>query len=249
MLGPDEPGLVLVRHGESLGNVADRRARELGHPRLDLEWRDADVPLSEVGQGQAEAVGRFVAQQKDDAPTVVVSSPFRRALDTAQIVLATSGLDAEAITDERLRERELGVFDGLTGQGIRQRFPEEAERRTHLGKFYYRPPGGESWCDVALRVRSALTSLRAEHGAERLWVFSHQAVIMSFRLVLERLDEENVLAIDSGTPVPNCSLTSYRWIGEHRAELVAYADTTAVDQAQAPTTREPDAEEAADGAS
>ena len=245
MLHPDEPRLVLVRHGESLGNVAARRAQQLGHPRLDLEWRDADVPLSDVGREQAAAVGRFVAREKRTAPTVVVSSPFRRALDTAQIVLAAGRLDAEAATDERLRERELGVFDGLTGQGIREAFPEEAERRTHLGKFYYRPPGGESWCDVALRVRSALVSLRAEYGTERLWVFSHQAVIMSFRLVLERLDEEKVLTIDSDTPVPNCSLTSYRWLGEHRAELVAYADTTAVDQTQTPATPEPDTEDEA----
>ena len=59
-------------------------------------------------------------------------------------------------TDERLRERDFGAFDGMTGAGIREQYPDEAKRRDLLGKFYYRPPGGESWADVALRVRSLL---------------------------------------------------------------------------------------------
>ena len=59
----------------------------------------------------------------------------------------------------------LTVFDGLTGKGIRSRYAEEAERRTHVGKFYYQPPSGESWCDVALRVRCAGVALSLVAGA------------------------------------------------------------------------------------
>ena len=57
--------------------------------------------------------------------------------------------------DERLREKEFGILDGLTTLGIRNGFPEQADFRKILGKFYHRPPGGESWCDVILRLRSA----------------------------------------------------------------------------------------------
>ena len=64
-------------------------------------------------------------------------------------------------TDERLRERDFGAFDGMTGAGIREQYPDEAKRRDLLGKFYYRPPGGESWADVALRIRSLLWPPRA----------------------------------------------------------------------------------------
>ena len=46
----------------------------------------------------------------------------------------------------------------MTRSGIREQYPEEAQRRDLLGKFYYRPPGGESWADVALRVRSLLAT-------------------------------------------------------------------------------------------
>ena len=110
---------------------------------------------------------------------------------------------------ERLRERDLGQLDGLTGQGIRARFPDEAERRSHVGKLYYQPPSGESWADVVLRVRSLLSDLREGHDGARVWLVTHQAVIMAFRYALEGLDERELLEIDRTTPIPNASLTRY----------------------------------------
>ena len=74
------------------------------------------------------------------------------------------------LRDERLRERDLGAFDRLTGSGIKEAFPEEAERRGAMGKLYYRPPGGESWTDVALRIRSVLSDIRADYVGKRVWV-------------------------------------------------------------------------------
>ena len=79
------------------------------------------------------------------------------------------------------------------GVGIGAHYPEEAERRKHLGKFYYQPPSGESWADVVLRVRSLLNDLRHGFDGERVWMFTHQAVISTFRYVLEGLDEQELL--------------------------------------------------------
>jgi len=164
-----------------------------------------------------------------------VSSPYRRAADTARF--ATEPVALAVDFDERLRERDLGVFDGFTGRGIRAHYPEEAARRTRLGKFYYQPPSGESWADVVLRVRSLLADLRHGYDGERLWLFTHQAVIMAFRYVLEDIDEPRLLDIDRDVQIPNASLTSFRRVG-HRFELVTFADTRAVDRADAEVTRE-----------
>ena len=62
----------------------------------------------------------------------------------------------EIALDERLREKEFGVLDRLTREGIAELYSQQAEFRRVLGKFYHRPPAGESWCDVILRLRSAL---------------------------------------------------------------------------------------------
>jgi broad specificity phosphatase PhoE len=200
--------LWLVRHGESMGNVADARAQEAGAARLDLDIRDPDVPLSDTGRAQAEALGRRLASlPEEERPTAALSSPFARALTTAR--LATAGLDVRVRTDERLRERDFGAFDGMTGAGIREHFPDEAGRRDLLGKFYYRPPGGESWADVALRVRSLLATEALRHDCERLIVVAHQAVIMVFRYVLEELTEQELMEVDREQRVANTSVTRY----------------------------------------
>ncbi|WP_224769009.1 histidine phosphatase family protein [Nocardioides ochotonae] len=228
--------LTLVRHGESVGNQADRAAREAGAEELELTVRDADVELSETGREQAEALGRWMSDAPEELrPTLVISSPYRRAAQTAEVAAARAGLPVSF--DERLRERDLGALDGLTGRGIRARHPEEAARRSRLGKFYYQPPSGESWADVALRVRGLLADLRHGYDGERIWMFSHQAVIMTFRYVLEGIGEPDLLALDGDVDIPNASMTRYRHVEQGYA-LDAFADTRAVERSDAAVTEE-----------
>ena len=237
-----EPGpsaLWLVRHGESLGNVADAHAHSAGAGRLELDVRDPDVPLSDTGRAQAEALGTWLAgMPEDQRPTAVLSSPFERALSTAR--LATAGLDLRVRTDERLRERDFGAFDRMTGAGIREQFPDEAARRDLLGKFYYRPPGGESWADVALRIRSLLATEALRNDGERLVLVAHQAVIMVFRYVLEELTEQELLAVDRDEQVANASLTRYERGESGDFRLVAFNEVAHLTAEDEQITEEPD---------
>ena len=231
--------IVLMRHAESEGNLADRRAISAGAGRLELDTRDADVELSATGRRQAEAVGTWLGNRDAaEHPTTVLCSPYRRAASTAEIAMAAAGLELPVRSDERLRERDLGMFDGLTGTGIREHFPEEAERRKRTGKFYYRPPGGESWCDVVLRLRSFIADLQAEQVDERVLVASHQAVILNFRFVLEGLTEAELMEADAGPPLANCSLTSYRRRDDGLLELVTYNDVTPLESMDEEVTEE-----------
>jgi broad specificity phosphatase PhoE len=144
--------------------------------------------------------------------------------------------------DERLREREFGVLDRLTKLGIEQRYPEQAEVRARLGKFYHRPPGGESWCDVALRVRSVLDSVTREHSGERVLIVAHQVVIMMFRYVIEHLTEGDVLRIARETDLANCSLTSFKIDrrSPNGMTLEQFNEVFPLEEAHAPVTHEPD---------
>jgi 2,3-bisphosphoglycerate-dependent phosphoglycerate mutase len=234
--------LWLVRHAESVGNVADLRAREAGAARLDLDVRDPDVELSETGVRQAVALGRWLAvRPEDERPTVVFTSPYERAFATATHAVRESGLDLPIHRDERLRERDLGSFDGLTGVGIRDRFPDEAARRQQLGKFYYRPPGGESWADVALRTRSVLDMLERRDAGARVLAVSHQAVIMVFRYVLEEIPERELLELDRREEIANCAVTLYAARPDGRLELRRFNDVTHLSAHDEPVTKEPDA--------
>src|SRR4051794_3926948 len=237
---PGPSALWLVRHAESLGNVADARAHEQGAGRLTLDVRDPDVPLSEAGCGQAQALGRWMADlPADDRPTAMLSSPYTRALTTAQ--LAAEPLELPVRTDERLRERDFGTFDGMTSTGIREEYPDEARRRDLLGKFYYRPPGGESWADVALRVRSILDTEALRHDGERLLCVSHQAVIMVFRYVLEELSEQQLLEVDRHEQVANTSVTRYELSADGAFGLAGFNGVEHLeDPEDAPVTEEND---------
>ena len=236
-----EPGpqvLWLVRHGESMGNVADAHAQQAKAGRLELDVRDPDVALSDTGRGQAEALGKWLAElPEDQRPTAALSSPFKRALTTAE--LATANLGIRVRTDERLRERDFGAFDGMTGAGIREQFPDEAKRRDLLGKFYYRPPGGESWADVALRVRSLLFTEGMRYDGERVLLVAHQAVIMVFRYVLEGLTEQELMTVDKQEQVANASVTRYETGADGGLELVAF--NVVEHLADEDVTEEPDA--------
>jgi broad specificity phosphatase PhoE len=233
--------LWLVRHAESQGNVADARAADAGAARLGLDVRDPDVPLSATGRRQAEALGAWLREvPAEQRPTALLSSPFSRAADTARVAVQVSGMELPVRFDERLRERDFGAFDGMTGTGIRAEYPQEAQRRDLLGKFYYRPPGGESWADVALRVRSLLTTAELRHTGQRLMVVSHQAVILVFRYVLEDLTERELLDIDKRQPIANCSVTRYQAEPDGTLRPTDVNAVGHLARAEEPVTEEPD---------
>lgn len=193
----------VLRHGESTGNVAREVAETAGADVIDLAERDADVPLTGPGRDQAAAAGELLAGHR---PDVVVTSTYRRAWDTAKLA-APAGV--AIVPDERLRDRELGVLDLLTSHGVRERWPDEARRKRRLGRFYYRPPGGESWADVVLRVRSLLAELSAERPGARVLLSAHEMTVFALRYLLEGLPEPDLMRAAAATAVPNGSLTTW----------------------------------------
>jgi len=202
----------LVRHGQSAGNVARDAAEAAAGLSIDIAERDVDVPLSELGMRQSQALGDwFASMPPGRQPNVVLHSPYLRAAETANLLMQR--LDREELlavhADERLREKEFGILDRLTTHGIAQKYPELYEQRHHVGKFYFRPPGGESWCDVILRLRGVLETITREYPRERVLIVGHQVIVNCFRYLLERLDEATILAHDRAGDVPNCSVTSY----------------------------------------
>jgi broad specificity phosphatase PhoE len=200
--------LFIIRHAQSAGNVARERALASGAHFIELAMRDCDVPLSELGERQAAALGRWCARHLEPIDAVV-SSPYVRAQETAAIALRAAGWTVPLEVDERLREKEFGTLDRMTRSGIEQRYPEQAELRRVVGKFSYRPPGGESWTDVILRLRSLVETLTREHAGQRVAIVSHQVIVLCFRYLLEQLTEAQLLAIDAAGDVANCAVTTY----------------------------------------
>ena len=240
--------LWIVRHGQSAGNIARDKAETAGMPRIDIATRDMDVPLSPLGVQQSLALGRwFRTLSAGEKPSVILYSPYVRARQTASLILEEAGLapaEMVNIADERLREKEFGVLDRLTRLGVLQTYPALSEQRAHVGKFYFRPPGGESWCDVILRLRSMLDTVIREYRQESVLVVAHQVIVNCLRYLLERMDEQTIMEIDRLADVPNCSVTSYEFDpkrgrnGKLALQLVNFV--APLEEAGASVTSEPD---------
>jgi 2,3-bisphosphoglycerate-dependent phosphoglycerate mutase len=159
-------------------------------------------------------------------------------VETTRHVLDAAGGDVAALaveTDERLRDRETGVWDLLTWRGITARYPEEAERAVRLGRYYHRPPGGESWADVVLRLRAVLADLARDLADERVLLVLHDVPIQLVRAVVEGLDERATVELVTGTAYANCALTAFER-GPDGYALDVYNHTVPVEEQGEPAT-------------
>jgi broad specificity phosphatase PhoE len=176
-----------------------------------------------------------------------LSSPYVRSLHSAELIVDSAGHfspDLNIVADERLREKEFGILDRMTTFGIRQTYPMLSEQRQHVGKFYFRPPGGESWCDVILRLRSVLDTLTREYSGQDVLIVGHQVIVNCFRYLFERMTETEVLALDREADVPNCGVTFYEFDPAHGTKgklVLRFANFVApLVEGGAPVTSAPD---------
>jgi broad specificity phosphatase PhoE len=150
--------LLLVRHGLTLSNV---QARYSGQ---------TDVPLTEVGERQAEAVGKRLAAEALD---VIVSSDLQRASKTAHAIARYHGLPVWHDAD--LRETHLGEWEGLTYREVSVRYLEVVKQRRE--DPYFPAPGGESFSQLRDRVARARTRWQSQYpNSTVVWV-THAGVI------------------------------------------------------------------------
>lgn len=211
--------LYLIRHGQSRRNVDREAAKATGaHADFSKGIRDQDTPLTPVGEMQALSVGVELRKRHPHAGTferpieVLYISPYLRTRQTANKIIEGLGYTPKhVIYDERIREIEFGLLDGLSREGIAAKYPEELRRREREGKYWYRAPGGESRPDVKIRIRSFLDTLVRDCRGLNVAVVCHSVIVLSFRATLEKWQEDDYLQVDKEDDVKNASLTHYRY--------------------------------------
>jgi broad specificity phosphatase PhoE len=157
----DHSTLYLVRHGATDAN--------LRRPYV-LQGRGIDLALNATGAQQADRVAQLLAQNPVAA---VYSSPMRRALETARAIAERCRV--EVVMREELIECNVGCWEGLDWDGIREKFPNDYENfQRDPSRFPY--PGGETYSDVARRVVPVLEQLLEKHRGERFVVVAHNIV-------------------------------------------------------------------------
>jgi 2,3-bisphosphoglycerate-dependent phosphoglycerate mutase len=229
--------LMIARHGYSHANQRKDEAKASGvEPSWTERERDQDSPLTVLGHKQAFDLGVMIGlgdervpltERVNDLPEVIVTSPYLRAKQTTNGIV--SGIrsihptyNPRIVVEERVREIEFGIMDGIDRATFRKLFPSEADRRERDGKYYYRAPGGENRPDVRLRVHSVLDTLNRDYVGMKVLVVCHSVVVLAFRSLIERWEEDEYLQVDKEDDVKNCGLTIYDRVDNRKLRLREY---------------------------
>jgi probable phosphoglycerate mutase len=200
--------LCIVRHGETAWNAEHRVQGQL------------DVPLNVVGQAQARAAAKVLAQEKFD---VIYSSDLSRARQTAAPTAEL--LSMEVTIDPALRERHYGIFERLTYAEVKEKFPEDYAR------FHAREPDydfrtGESLKDFSARSIAAIAKIAEANRGRSILVFTHGGVLDYLYRFITGLS----LSAERDFGIPNAGLnrievTTAGW------QILAWADLAHLDGA------------------
>ncbi len=219
--------LLVLRHGESEGNVANNKAKAGDLSSFTDEfvttpgrtWR-----LTELGVSQAKLIGEWLRKELkliheltpvDEAlATRLYTSPYVRTRQTAgNLQLTLGSREAEWYVNRTIRERDWGDIDSIPKQHFREDpIYRRNAQKMEVDPLYWRPPGGESIQDVAdNRVRNFLDTLHRECSDQLVVAVAHGEFMKALRLVLERTSDEEFLIQekDKTRKIPNCQLIQY----------------------------------------
>jgi len=182
--------LYLIRHARSTWNASGRMQG----------W--ADPPLDDIGRQQVQALARRLRNEKFAA---IYSSPLIRARETAEALATQVGLDV--CVDERLKERHMGAWTGLTGDEAQAQYPSDwADGWRIMGA-----PGGESQIQLSERAQAVFADITAAHPQAIVAVVSHGGTLNTYLSHLIGIPpEERVLFAFPNTGLARVSLREGR---------------------------------------
>ena len=196
--------LLLARHGATAYSLEKRFSGSGG----------VDLPLIELGELQGKALAQEIAARGE--ATRIVTSPLRRARQTADLIAEATGLGIEVV--EEFAECSFGEWDGHTFTEVREKWPEEMA--DWLASTAIAPPGGESFDACQSRVRRGLRGLLDRFPGETLVLVAHVTPI-------------KLLVTDAvGAPVdslyrmelPPCSLSKVAWFPDGNSSMFSFAE-------------------------
>src|ERR1044072_3426359 len=199
--------VLLIRHGQSVGNAARRFG---GHTA---------TPLSPRGRRQAQATAHAL---KDEELTAIYSSDLARAMETAEPLAKLTRLPINGTI--AFRERSVGVMEGLTFEDAAQQHPEQYAALLRRD-FEYVLSGGESYRQLLDRAWQKLDEIIAENRGGKIAVFSHTGTICILALrLMGALDapELKPVWISSG----NCGITKFELRDDGFVRVLAVNDTS-----------------------
>ena len=196
--------ITLVRHGQSTGNAEGCFTGQ------------TDVALSELGFRQAELTAKALSQESF---TAIYSSDLQRAFITAETIATHHNLQVNI--DVRLREINLGIFQGKSFTEIAENYPKEYEAISRRDTSVI-IPGGESHGMVRSRVIKAFTEIASQYSEGHILIVAHGGVIFHINHYIFGISAEENFKVSY--KISNCSINRYEFLAPQRWRLVSFND-------------------------
>jgi len=210
--------LVLVRHGESEGNLAQHRSKH----GIQKDWEgpfsmrhSSRYRLTDKGRQHAATAGEYIRSNIYGTFDRYYTSEYVRAMETASLL----GIDqAQWELDFNLRERDMGVLSEVSKKDQLEAYSSELERRDR-DLFYWQPSGGESIAGTCQRVHHFLTELQRNCSGLRVLVVCHCNILEAFRILLEKLTQNQwMLLRNSNNPFDRIHKSQIFWYSRRNPE-------------------------------
>jgi len=221
--------LVVLRHGQSLRNTFDVHAGIDQIPEALTEIPDHLIPLTAKGEQQAIKTGQGLRKEFESFD-YIFHSPWRRTTRTAELIGQAFEGSIPVRRSLFLTEQSFGQLDPAIWPKHLQRYEAAyrwfEQQRAIVGKFYCRPPDGESWADVCMRTHQFLDILfRWEFAGKRILIVTHGVTQQSFRYHLEHPTEEELVEQYQHSKNQNCGAGAYTWTPESFWRLLFWNKT------------------------
>jgi NAD+ kinase len=204
--------LVLVRHGESEGNAARRLSIAGDNSAFTQEFcsrHGSRLRLTDRGREQARVAGDWLKENIGERFDRYLVSGYLRAMETAALLELP---DAIWYQEFYLREREMGLFEIMSEDDKKNKYPE-VFRQYESDPFYWTPPNGESMAQLCLRIDRVLHTLHRECSNKRVLIVGHGLVMWAFMVRIERLTPTQFLershSQNIADHIRNCQIIHY----------------------------------------
>lgn len=195
--------VVLVRHGESEGNIKSPN---------DISFNNKanhEFVLTDKGKQQALIAGKYLREKYGEFDSYFCST-FRRTQETLSLLYP----EVSPIVDSRLNEWWRGIWHTMSPEKILTLYPEEHLIRKREGEYHYRPPGGQSCQDVELMIHSFIQSLGSDYLDKTVLISAHgKWMLLFWRIILNRHPRE-VESRFKESGYKNCTIVTYESDGK-----------------------------------
>ncbi len=219
--------IILVRHGESEGNViqkANKEGRKIEIPAEFFDRHTCDWRLTSLGKKQAKVAGDWLKANISTDFFRYYVSHYLRAMETAFLLNLSNAL---WFKDHYIVERNWGIMDRKRPEERAERFALDMESKK-INPFYWKPPRGESMLDLCLRIDRRLNTLYRECEGRDVIFVCHGEIMWAFRIILERITLHDYIMLDESKDpkdrINNCQIIHYSRINPKTNEQSKHID-------------------------